>query len=141
MSVYAATWIAAIATGVLAIGAIVTAIYAIKGYRRQSQQTRILQEQAERDIAQRRRSQASQVLACIEPRPLRDHAQDLRLAACIRNTSNQPVYDIVLGLEEDMGHGKPVLLPNEEMVLPGLGIAFVKGELVWATFRDAAGVD
>jgi hypothetical protein len=140
MHVHIATWIAAVATVVLAIGAIVTAMYAIKGYRKQSQQTRLFQQQVDGDIAQRRRSQASQVFAWIEPRPFEGNSEDLRLTGCVRNTSQQPVYDISLNLEDKMGGGKPVLLPNEEMSLPGLGLAFAKGESVWARLRDAAGV-
>jgi hypothetical protein len=53
MSLLAATWTSAIATVLLVIGAVVTALYARNAYREQSRQTWLLQEQAERDIRQR----------------------------------------------------------------------------------------
>jgi hypothetical protein len=97
MSLLAATWTAAGATVGLFIGAIITAVYAIKAFRNQSDEVRLLQEQAKRDIEQRRRAQAGQVNISVEPRP-GVHSEDVRQAAYIRNTSAQPVYDIVLGL-------------------------------------------
>lgn len=140
MSLLAATWTSAMATVVLAIGAIVTAVYAGKAYRKQAEQTRLLQVQANRDIEQRRRTQASQVFTWIEKRPFTDDSQDMREAACIRNTSSQPVYDIALGLGETPKHHWPVLMPGSEHVRPGLGTAFITGQRpVWATFRDSAG--
>jgi arginine exporter protein ArgO len=60
MSLIAATQITAIATVVLALGAIITAWFAIKAFRKQTQEVALLQQQAERDIDQRRRAQASQ---------------------------------------------------------------------------------
>ena len=87
MSLLAATWTSAIATVLLVLGAVVTA-----------RQTRLLQEQAERDITQRHRAQASQVFTWVEKRPFDANDNDLREAACIKNTSGQPVYDILLGL-------------------------------------------
>jgi hypothetical protein len=139
MSLLAATWTAAGATVGLFIGAIVTAVYAIRAFRKQSEEVRLLQEQAERDIEQRRRAQASGVFISVEPRPLEDNPQNE--AACIRNTSAQPVYDIVLGLGETGDQRWPVLLPGREVVRHGLGTDFAGGKRpVWATFRDSVGV-
>lgn len=140
MSLLAATWTSAITTVVLAVGAIVTAVYAIMAYRKQSKQTQLLQEQADRDIEQRRRAQASHVFTCIERRPFDGKSEDMREAVCIRNTSSQPVYDIVLGLGERSEQRWPVLMPASEHVRPGIGTDFITGRRsVWATFRDSLG--
>lgn len=143
MSLLAATWVSAIATALLVIGAAFTALYARKAYREQSLQTRLLQKQAGRDISQRRRAQASEVFTWVEKRPFGGNDNDLRAAAFIKNASSQPVYDIELGL----GPGKeserrwPVLMPGEDDQLPGLGTDFADGrQQTWMTFRDSAGV-
>jgi hypothetical protein len=98
MSLLVATWISAIATVALVTGASVTAWYAIKAYRDQEKQTRLFRDQAIRDIEYRRRAQASCVFVWIEDLDFDGNPDDKRAAACIRNTSNQPVYDIALGL-------------------------------------------
>lgn len=141
MSLLIATWIGAIATVVLAVGAVVTAWYAIKAYRDQSKQTRLLQDQTIRDIEFRRRAQASGVFVWVEDRAYDDNPDDMRAAACIRNTSNQPVYDVALGLGEAIEKCWAVLMPEGEHVRPGLGTPFADGTRpVWAEFRDSAGV-
>ena len=145
MSLLAATWTSAIATVLLVIGAIVAAFYARNAYREQSRQTRLLREQADRDIRQRRRAQASQVFTWVEKRPFDGNDKDLRSAACIKNTSEQPVYDIELGLGPGAGKGSerrwPVLMPGADDQLPGLGTDFGDGHRqIWITFRDSAGV-
>jgi hypothetical protein len=139
MSLLAATWTSAIATVLLVIGAVVTAFYARNAYRDQSRQTGLLQEQALRDIGQRRSAQASQVFTWLEERPFDGNDSDLRTAACVRNTSGQPVYDIELGLEPGKGSERrwPVLMPGAEDQLPGLGTSRRRA---WIRFRDSAGV-
>lgn len=65
----------------------------------------------------------------------------MRAAACVRNTSGQPVYDIAIGLGEEVDQRWPVLMPEDEFVRPGLGTAFAIGERpVWVAFRDSADV-
>jgi hypothetical protein len=141
MSLLAATWTGASASVGLFIGAIVTAVYAIKAFRKQSEEVRLLQQQAKRDIEQRRRAQASQVFVSVEQRPFGGNPEDMRAAACIHNTSAQPIYDIVLGLGETGDQRWPVLLPRSELVRHGLGTDFASGKRpVWATFRDSANV-
>jgi hypothetical protein len=141
MSLLAATWTDACANVGLFVGAIVTAAYAIKAFRKQSEEVRLLQEQSQRDIEQRRRAQASNVFISVEPRAFNGDPADMRKAACLRNTSAQPIYDIVIGLGERGEQRQPVLLPGDEFVLPGLGTAFISDvRRVWATFRDSAGV-
>jgi hypothetical protein len=145
MSLLAATWMSAVATVLLFAGAVFTVIYAGKAYREQTRQTRLLQEQAGRDIMQRRRAQASQVFTWVEKRPFNGDDKDLRAAACIKNTSSQPVYDIELGLSPGPGKGSeqrwPVLMPGADDQRPGLGTDFADGRRqTWITFRDSAGV-
>lgn len=141
MSLLVATWISAIATVALVIGAGVTAWYAIKAYRDQSKQTQLFRDQAIRDIEYRRRAQASRVFAWVEDRAYNGNSDDMRAAACIRDTSEQPVYDVALGLGEAQDKRWPVLMPGSEHVRPGLGTAFADGQRpVWAEFRDSAGI-
>jgi hypothetical protein len=129
------------ATCVSAGAAVALAVYAVKTYRRQSAQTQLLQEQAECDIQQRRRAQASQVSVWVESRPFDGNPEDTRAAACIRNTSSQPVYDLVLGLGERGDQRWAVLMPEGTYVMPGLGTAFATGQRpVWAAFRDSVGI-
>lgn len=144
MSLLAATWINTAATVLLFVGAVFTVFYARKAYREQSRQTRLLQEQSDRDIEQRRRAQASQVFAWVEQRPFDGDDDDLRAAACIKNTSHQPVYDIELWLEGESGkRGErkwPVLMPDAFHQLPGLGTDFADGRRqIGIKFRDAVG--
>jgi len=61
MSLLTATQITAVTTAILAGGAIVTAVYAIRAFRKQSKEVALLQQQAERDIDERRRAQAAKV--------------------------------------------------------------------------------
>jgi hypothetical protein len=63
MSLFAATWTGAIPTIGLLIGAAVTDWYAHKAFGEQSAEGWPLQKQAERDIEQRRRDQATRVFA------------------------------------------------------------------------------
>jgi hypothetical protein len=153
MSLTAATWTGAIATVLLVFGAVATALYARNAYREQSrqtreirEQTRLLQEQADRDIRQRHRAQATQVFTWVEMRPYDGKAEDMRPAARIKNASGQPVYDIELGLGLGVDKARvdrrlPVLMPGNDYELVGLGTDFADGRgQIWITFRDAAGV-
>lgn len=83
MSVLVATQIAAVATAVLALFAVVTAVFAYLAFREQSSEVATLQQQAERDIEQRRRDQAIRVFAWADHRPY-DDPTDIRAAACLR---------------------------------------------------------
>jgi len=152
MSLVAATWTGAIATVLLVLGAVATALYARNAYREQSrqtgeirEQTRLLQQQADRDIKQRRRAQATQVFTWVEMRPFDGRADDMRSAACIMNASAQPVYDIELGLgltvdAHRVDRRLPVLMPGKDYELVGLGTDFTDGRgQIWITFRDASG--
>jgi len=141
MSSLAADWTSALANVALVVGAGITAVYAVKAYRKQSDQTRLFQKEALRDMEQRRRAQASHVFVWVEQRAHNGNPEDMGAAACIRNTSGQPVYDIALGLGDREDQRWAVLMPGDEHVLPGLGTAFASGQrAVWAAFRDSAGI-
>jgi hypothetical protein len=141
MSLLVATWTGALATVGLLVGAAFTAWYARKAFREQSEEVKILQQQAKRDIDYRRRDQAAHVFAWAELRPYDDDPGDMRAAACLRNTSQQPVYNVRLGWGADGQQTWRVLLPGEERVIPGAGSAVADGTVpVWAEFRDAAGI-
>jgi hypothetical protein len=66
------TWLTAIFTGVLAVLAIVTAIFAILAFRKQSAEVSLLQEQVLRDAMARHRAQATQVFTWPGQAPLYD---------------------------------------------------------------------
>lgn len=59
MSLLVATWIGALTTVGLLVGAAFTAWYARKAFREQSKEVKILQQQAKRDIDDRLRRQAA----------------------------------------------------------------------------------
>jgi hypothetical protein len=59
MSLLVATWIGALAIVGLLVGAAFTAWYARRAFREQSEEVKILWQQAERDIDDRRRDQAA----------------------------------------------------------------------------------
>jgi hypothetical protein len=100
----APTWITAIATAVLAVFAIITAIFAIKAFRKQSAEVGLLQKQAEREAEERRWAQATLVYVSAKIIYARSGAvaddaaagpitTALAVAAEVHNTSEQPVYD------------------------------------------------
>jgi hypothetical protein len=80
-------WITAIATAFLAVGAIFTIIYAVKAFRKQSQEVAILLKQSQRDEAERRRAQASSVFIGVPPRSNR------LVQPGAYNASSVPVFD------------------------------------------------
>jgi hypothetical protein len=137
MSLLLATQITAVATAVLAVFAVVTAWYARRAYQGQSAELTLLQEQAGRDIGQRRRAQAAKVFVTVGGRPPLG-----RNTVQMHNASEQPIYDLVASWAEN---ADPVRLP---FLLPCDLYGFVAewqdadGNMppVWLEFRDAAGL-
>ena len=86
-------WITAIATLVLAVFAIVTAILATLAYRKQSKEVRTLVKQYDRDVADRHRAQASQVFVLANPY-IREGEPVSSIEVTVKNTSQQPIYDL-----------------------------------------------
>ena len=61
MSLIAAAQLTAVATTILALFAIVTAVFAFLAFLKQSREVGLLQEQAAREARERRRAQAAKV--------------------------------------------------------------------------------
>jgi hypothetical protein len=150
MSLAAPTWIAAIAAVILAVGAIVTSVFAIRALGQQSRQlgdqqavhaklAELLPLQAEdlRDsLLQRRRAQAAQVFIEVDRIPPAAVAggsgQDepdpppWRLRARVHNTSRQPIHDLHVIWQRGMVRmGKPDrtgrLMPGNDASFERLG--------------------
>jgi hypothetical protein len=160
------TWLAAIFTGVLAVGAIVTAVFAILAFRKQSREVTLLQEQAlheqqdfRGEAEERRRSRAAlvyvtgvfsrEVRTDNDPPGLMRVPRDAAVSARVHNTGLQPVYDVRVHWV-DAGQGSQAgeadvigtVLPGEDLpasrVVPD---GTLPGQFVpVAHFRDAAGV-
>jgi hypothetical protein len=144
-SLLLATWIVAVATAGLLVGAVITAIYAARAFSKQSEGIKLAREQSDRDIQQRRQAQAAQVFIVIASGvPASPGVQVLTEAS---NTSRQPVYDIAVKWRMNTGEFgavafKPQLMPEEtgrfvqtwtaDLGISGLGVKI--------EFRDAAGV-
>ena len=169
MSEISASQLTAVATFALAILALITAVFAGLAFRKQSQEVRAIERQVtdqqevtrqqaellrvqagqlelqrqqfEQEQADRRQAQASLVYMSVEPRPFDGSPQEMRDAACVYNTSAQPIYDVVLVLDGRPDQRQPVLLPGRTCDWRGLGAAFASGQRpAWITFRDSAGV-
>jgi len=163
LSIALPTWIGAIATVVLAVGAGFTVYYARKAFREQSEEVKILREETERDSQQRRRSQARRVFIHQDDAPAehdpqmaaaqmdaailsRDETTTL-IAARLFNTSKQPVYDIAIrwsigGAPLGGPHVEPHLMPGKDLLrtqnwTPSVGITALA---VKVEFSDAARV-
>jgi hypothetical protein len=136
-----ATWLTAVATSVLAVFAFFTAVLAYAAFRKQSAEVGALIEDRNREAAQRHRAQAAQVFTWVGELPLSD-GEAPRPAACVRNTSGQPIYDINVGWGSSFGAGTwRVLLPGNEDAIKGAGTSVADGTVpIWIEFRDAAGV-
>lgn len=92
--------ITAIATVALAVFAIITAVFAFLAYRKQTREVSILIEQHQRDTAERRIAQASQVFIWTDDtdKPIIDGverhiAPRLEINVHLKNTSQQPIYE------------------------------------------------
>jgi hypothetical protein len=137
------TWITALATAGLLIGAIVTAFFAFLAFRKQSAEVTLLKDQAGRDIEQRRRSQAAKVFVWV----VEDLASGSGMFVRIRNASEQPVYDLEFSAD-GMGPVRSVP-PGGAPCMPGESHSFATAALgddaaaappVQLDFRDAAGL-
>jgi len=137
MSLLLASQITAVATAVLAVFAVVTAGYARKAYRGQSAELTLLQEQAGRDIEQRRRVQAAKVFVAAGGIP-----PFAPSTVRISNASEQPIYDLAASWADGADPVRlPVLMPGEPYAFSaGWQDAAGKMPPVWLDFRDAAGV-
>jgi hypothetical protein len=125
-----AAWVTALATAGLLIGAVITAIYAVRAFGQQATDVKLAREQADRDIQERRRAQAAQVFIVTSARP----ADPVLLVAQASNTSRQPVYDIeVQWRTETALLGQPVAKPQ---LLPGEIASFT---YPWTSSEELSG--
>jgi hypothetical protein len=137
MSLIAATQINGVATAVLAVFAVVTAVFGFLAFRKQSAEVRLLQEQARRDAEARRRAQAAKVFVTIGGQTP-DTADLVRVV----NSSDQPIYDPAPSWADDAGlPGLPHLMPGEEhRFFAATPAAATVPPVVRLDFRDAAGL-
>jgi len=140
-----ATWIGALVTLGLLIGAGFTVYYARKAFREQSREIAFLEQQAERDVQQRRRAQAAQVYIFIPSGQQMEAAAEL--TARIHNASQQPVYDLTMTWHEGQNQlGDPKfrdrLMPDESLPFSPTAATGSSTDSIGVTveFRDAAGV-
>lgn len=97
MSLIFATQLAAVATAVLAVGAIVTGVLAYLAFRKQSQEVGILQRQVQEESHRRRSQQASRVIFSDMPTVTdSDKGRTFRFQTEITNHSDLPIYDVTL---------------------------------------------
>jgi len=164
MSLSAPTWIAAVATAVLAVGVVVVAAIARKALsahlrqlaaqheltRQLAQSVELQSQNLRMALDERRRAQACQVFIELSRKSARGA---LRVSATVHNNSQQPIYDLyviwLLGTTR-MGRPDPAarLLPGqnvcfERSVEPGDDAAPAADPdalTAFLTFRDAAGI-
>lgn len=132
------TWITAIATIGLLIGAVITAVYAVKDFRDQARQIAGLQKENERQADERRRAQARSVFIAVPPRSMR------LVQPAAHNASDYPIFgaqfwydgpgDLVGPDELGMIMPGPVALNGRQMSYDEA----VEGAIL--TFRDAEGI-
>ena len=156
MSLIFATQLTAAATVALAVLAFATAIFAGLAYCKQSKEVGILLEQHKREVHDRRRAQASRVFVLANP-SLQEDEPISSIEVSVKNTSQQPIYDLILLWRDETGEwielGDPVylrvLLPDEQHnwgtgIEPSIPIqSFLRDPSVIGSailFRDAAGV-
>ena len=140
MSLIFATQLAAIATAALAVGAIVTAIFAILAYLKQKQEISHLLKESEREGLERRRAQAARVFTCVPHDPVR------LVSPYAKNTSDSPVYGAQLWYTGPRGLTGPdelgMIAPGATApttISPRFSVADALENTI-LTFRDASGV-
>jgi hypothetical protein len=145
MSVVYAAQLTAVATLALAVLALLAAALAGLAFWKQSQEVGLLLEQNRREAEDRRRAQAVMVYLWQDANLTGDQSlTGVRLS--LRNTSNQPVYDLRIGW---LLHGgfftharRPVLMPGADTrtELDYITGATTGKAAAVALFRDRAGV-
>jgi hypothetical protein len=113
------TWLTAAFTGLLAVFAIITAHYAREAFRQQSVEVSKLLEERKREAAERRRAQASMVFVWHVRSTIQQIGQPAvdRVTMHLRNTSDQPIYDVRFswpGLDGGLTIRDQPLMPDDE---------------------------
>jgi hypothetical protein len=133
--------ITAIATGVLAAFAIITAVFAFLAflaYRKQTQEVDVLLDQHDRDVAERRIAQAARVFTVVPSDPVET------VTPSAKNAIDLPVFDVQFWYSQPGGASGPDdlgrIMPGD---MAGTSQSFSPDDAVARTiltFRDAAGV-
>ena len=135
MSLIFATQLAAVATGALALFAIVTAVFAFLAYRKQAEEVGLLVKQNEREAAERRKGQAARVFT--------GRLHSVTGGAYAKNNSDLPVYDAQFWYSEAGSLSGPYCLgqipPGEPASTTSLDADDAPAHTI-LTFRDAADV-
>jgi hypothetical protein len=159
----APTWATAIATIILAAGAIITAVLAFLAFRKQTAELVTLQEEAKvdrddrrREATDRRRERAAMVYLTVDfDQGLRDNPEVIMIprgpsvTVTVHNSGEQPVYDVRVhwvdassgvqaGAEDKLGTIAPLNKENSGRTLPAGTTE--SPPIPVAHFRDAAGV-
>jgi hypothetical protein len=159
----APTWALAIATMVLAVGAIVTALFAVLAWRNQSAEVHLQREEIERTAADRRRAQAARVYTWysrMRAAPGPGNAEEgVRLwpTLHIKNSSDQPVYGLIVDwyFQDRINLSRPLIpgltvgefMPGQEIEREPppsarkLPAGHADDLLAEVRFRDAAGYE
>jgi hypothetical protein len=136
MSLIAATQLTAVATAALALFAFLTAVYAIRAFRKQSKEVGLLMGQAAREAEERRKAQAAQVFVTIGGLTP-DMAELVRMV----NSSDQPIYDLVASWVDGAELQRvPHLMPGEVNPFSAALPAGAGPWVVQLEFHDAAGL-
>jgi hypothetical protein len=137
VSLLGATILTAVATVVLAAGAIVTAVFAYLALRKQSREVSLLLEQNERDTDERRKAQAARVFLATP----RDN--EYSPSPYVRNASELPIYDAEVrlsGLEAGHTQSLGTIMPGIEVPVSHVLNPDQAVRPAILTFRDAAGI-
>lgn len=158
MSLEVSTEVLAFATVALAFFAAVAAFFAWRAFGKQSAEVELLQDQAKRDIYERRRAQASHIFLTREIKTILtagpesgdgETAINETVKVRCKNTSDQPVFDVKFTWywadfppEGREGKVVPVLLPGLDVTdnEPPFVVSPTATPTADVTFRDAAGV-
>lgn len=185
MSLELATWVTAVATVLLAVGAGITARFAYQALQKQSDEVKAIEQQVtdqreltakqadllkiqsdqlelqrrqfERDQDERRRAQAAQVYmwqTVGQVKVNEEATPGTTVAAYVRNTSPQPVHELIFHWEAYTGDASPGIgetFSDNVPLMPGstaraiwpeeLGFPFSLDDVdAVAIFRDYAGV-
>jgi hypothetical protein len=145
----AAAWVTAGATVGLLIGAAITAWFAytawttqIGAWATQLMDIGLVVQQARRDAEERRRAQAAQVFTWVATNTSANDvsSSDSGVIVHVSNSSQQPVYDVVVTLPTRI-ESLRLLLPKEQFTFRDDGSTPTGSHCsVQLTFRDAAGL-